>query len=102
MSSYNFGFLNPWIEIWQFFLNSESNYGYWKTSPPQKHMILACVISNKALWLQLASRKIAAHCIDISTNIGFKIVVFWVVLELRDKIEMLLTIILHCIVTYIN
>jgi hypothetical protein len=49
-------------------------------------MILACLISNKALWLQIASRKNAAHCIDISNNIGFKIVVSWVVLELRDKI----------------
>jgi hypothetical protein len=49
-------------------------------------MILACLISNKALWLQIASRKYAAHCIDISNNIGFKIVVSWVVLELRDKI----------------
>jgi len=73
-----------------------------KTSPPQKHMILARLISNKALWLQIASRKNAAHCIDISTNIGFKIVFFWMVLELRDKIEMLPIIILHCIITYIN
>jgi hypothetical protein len=92
--------------MWRVFLNSESKYGYWKTSLPQKHMILACLISNKALWLQIASRKNAAHCIDISTNIdfnvGFKIVVSWVVLELRDKIEMLPIIILHCIITYIN
>ncbi len=82
MFFYNFGFLNAWIV----FLKYESNYGYWKTSLPQKHMILACLISNKALWLQIASRKNAAHCIDISNNIGFKIVVSWVVLELRDKI----------------
>jgi hypothetical protein len=65
-------------------------------------MILAPLISNKALWLRIASRKNAAHCIHISTNIGFSIVVFWVVLELRDKIEMLPIIILHCIITYIN
>jgi hypothetical protein len=91
MSFYNFGFLN-----------SESNYGYWKTSPAQKHMTLACLISNKALWLQIASRKNAAHCIDISNNIDFKIVVSWVVLELRDKIEMLPIIILHRIITDIN
>jgi hypothetical protein len=65
-------------------------------------MTLACLISNKALWLQIASRKNAAHCIDISNNIGFKIVVSWVVLELRDKIEMLPIIILHRIITDIN
>jgi hypothetical protein len=68
--------LNPWIESWRVFLNFESNYGYWKTSQPQNHMILAC------LWLQIASKKNAAHSLDISINIGFKIVVFWVVLEL--------------------
>ncbi len=65
MSFYNFGYFNPWIEIWRVFLNSESNYGYWKTFQTQKHMILACLISNKALWLQIASRKNAAHCIDV-------------------------------------
>jgi hypothetical protein len=64
-------------------------------------MILACLISNKALWLQIARRKNATHCIDISNNIGFKIVVSWV-LELRDKIEMLPIVILHRIITYIN